>query len=117
MINAAYPVLSLRPKALDSIRMSITQDINLFGMRHRSMFVTHDWKRIVNPKLIGINLCAFVNVIGNDWINRASLYVLDLANFQLPTAFYHAENRRLGLSASSLIISRPFAGVFVLFFP
>jgi len=57
MINAAYPVLSLRPKPFDCISMCVTDNVNLFGMRNRFVFAAHDWKRIISSKLVSIDLC------------------------------------------------------------
>src|SRR6266498_2230760 len=97
--------------------MSIAYNVNLFSVLDRVMLVTHRWQSVIDVEFIGVNLRTFFDVIRNNRQNSIALYVGNRSDFQLTAALCHAENSRLGLGASSLIIHSPFAGVLVLFVP
>ena len=106
MINAAYSVLALRPKTFDSIGMSISENVNLFSMRNRSMFVSHDWQSVVNSEFIRENLRAMFNVFPNNWENGSSFDIVHFASRNLAAALNHSEYWSLAISTASPCPSR-----------
>src|SRR5882672_9338189 len=81
--------------------MSITQDINLLSMWNRVMLVAHRGQSLIDIEFIGENLCSLFDVICNDGHNGIALDILNRADFQLPAALHHSENRRLAFRAAS----------------
>src|SRR3989304_5206313 len=100
MINAAYAVLDVRPKAFNGVGMHVAKHINLLGVQHSIVLVSHLAKRAIDVIVVRENGRALFDVANN---RRQDGNLLDIGNgagFQLAAALSHADNGGLASSTA-----------------
>ena len=113
---SAYTVLAQRPESFDGISVNISQNENLFSLRHDSVLITHCRQRIIGVEFVGVYFCFLFNVCIYNRHDGFGLSIVNRLSNQISAALNHPKNRSLGFRASALIVSRALARVFVLFF-
>src|SRR5258707_2202139 len=81
--------------------MSIANDVYIFSVRNRSMFITHRRQSLVDSEFIGEDLRTFQNAISDNRKNGLAAYIPDFAGREFPAALYHSEYSRLIQSPAS----------------
>ncbi len=116
MINAAYPVLDIRPKALDRIGVSVANHIDFERMRNVAVLVAHRGQDVIGSHFIGVNARTFEDLVFYNRHNRGAAHIRNDSRLYLARALSNAEHGDFVIrSASALAFANPAKVTFVKF--
>ena len=100
MINAAYAVFDVRPKAFDGIGMNVAKHIDFLRVQNSIVLVSHLAKWAIDVIVVRKNGRTLFDVANNRGKDGNLLDVGDGAGFEFAAALSHADNRGFASSAA-----------------